>query len=273
MKQAIGMLLWMLLAIAAASVHETAAAVRELEQNVIRLHILADSDSTADQTEKLLVRDAVLAFAEKRLPADTDYETGCALISAALPEIRTLAEQTLRDSGCTDAVTVSFGENAFPARTYGDLTLPAGDYQALRIEIGSGKGQNWWCIMYPSLCIPAASDATAQTVSGILPADACALAAHPAKFELRLKCADLCIAAADKLRAQFRKTETPASPEREAGETETDQQPQPLLQPPLLQPHPQPLPQQENRRIRIMIHQMLLPQSLPHIVSTPFHRM
>lgn len=273
MKQAIGMLLWMLLAIAAASVHETAAAVRELEQNVIRLHILADSDSTADQTEKLLVRDAVLAFAADLLPADADYETSCALISAALPELGARTEQTLRKSGCTDAVTVSFGKTAFPARTYGDFTLPAGDYQALRIEIGSGKGQNWWCIMYPSLCIPAASDPAERSVSDVLPADACALAEHPAKFELRLKCADLCIAAADKLRAQLRKTETPASPEGEAGETETDQQPQPLLQPPLLQPHPQPLPQHENRRIRMMIHQMLLPQSLPHIVSTPFHSM
>ena len=266
MKQAIGMLLWMLLAIAAASVHETAAAVHTLEDHVIRLHILADSDSTAAQTEKLPVRDAVLDFAAELLPDGADYQTGCAVISGALPELRRIAEQTLRDAGCQDPVTVSFGRTAFPERTYADFTLPAGDYQALRIAIGNAEGQNWWCIMYPSLCIPAASGADA------LPEDARALAEHPAKFELRLKCADLCTAAAERLRAQLRKTETPASPEGEAGETETDQQPQPLLQP-LLQPQPLPHPQQENRRIRMMIHQMLLPQSLPHIVSTPFHSM
>ena len=264
MKQAIGMLIWLLLAAAAASVYQTAESRRMLEQHVIRLHILANSDSTADQTDKLLVRDALLARADEWLPAGADDTAAGNVLTASLPAIRETAEQALRDAGCTDPVTASFGTEAFPERSYGQFTLPAGEYRSLRIEIGSGEGQNWWCVMYPSLCIPAASESAC-----VLPEEASALTAHPENFELRLKCADVCVSALRRIRRALRDTEKPASPEGEAGGE--DQQPQPpLLQP---QPLPQPLPQHENRRIRIMIHQRLLPQSLPHIVSTPFHRM
>ena len=217
MKQAIGMLLWLLLAIAAASVHETASARAALEQEVIRLHILADSDSTADQTDKLLVRDAVLALAAEQLPYDADAEAVCAALRASLPEIQQTAERTLREAGCTDPVRVSLGRTAFPARSYGRYTLPAGDYRALRIEIGSAAGQNWWCVMYPSLCIPAAE---AQPPEECLSAEARDLAEHPEAFELRLKCADVCRAAVRLLHTQLTETETPASPEGEAGDTE-----------------------------------------------------
>ena len=263
MKQAIGMLLWLLLAAAAASVYQTAESRSMLEQHVIRLHILANSDSTADQTDKLLVRDAVLARAHDWITDGADYSAGCDALNASLPEIRGTAEQALRAAGCGDPVRVSFTTEDFPARSYGQFTLPAGTYRALRIEIGASAGQNWWCVMYPSLCIPAA-----LASSDTLPAPACALAEHPEEYELRLKCADVCISAVRRLRKALRETEKPASPEGEAGGE--NQQPQPLLQP-LLQP--QPLPQHENRRIRMIIHQMLLPQSLPHIVSTPFHCM
>ena len=207
MKQAIGMLLWLLLAVAAASVHDTAAAVRALEQQVIRLHILADSDSTADQTEKLLVRDAVLAHTAEWIPEGADYTAGCKALRTSLAEIRQTAEKALRDAGCKDPVTVSFGETAFPARSYGSFTLPAGRYQALSIRIGSAEGQNWWCIMYPSLCIPAAADTDLRDV---LPEDACRLAERPAEFEVRLKCADFCTAAVRCLRSQLTNKVPPA---------------------------------------------------------------
>ncbi len=217
MKQAIGMLLWMLPAIAAASVHETAAAKYALEHGVIRLHILANSDSTADQTDKLLVRDAVLSHASAWIPQNADYESGCAALKEAIPAVQRIAEQTLRDAGCKDPVTVTFGETAFPARSYGACTLPAGNYQALQVRIGEAAGQNWWCVMYPSLCIPAAAETEPSALfQDALPEDARSLTAHPEEFELRLKCADVCMAAVSRLRA-LTQTETPASPGGEAG--------------------------------------------------------
>ena len=84
-------------------------------------------------------------------------------------------------------MTVSLEQTAFPARTYGDVTLPEGDYQALRVEIGAAAGQNWWCVMYPAMCIPAA----AVPAEEMLDAEAYELAANPEKYEVRLKCVEL----------------------------------------------------------------------------------
>lgn len=220
MKQSFRMLLLLLLAVAAASLYDTAAAKQALEQGVIRLHILADSDRTSDQTEKLLVRDAVMQHLQDWVPADADYDAACDAIRRSLPAIRQTAEHVLRDAGSSDPVAVSFGETPFPARSYGDFTLPAGDYQALRISIGSGSGQNWWCMMYPALCIPAAAEPDPKQddralLHGALPESACDIAEQPAKYEVRLKCVDALHAAVRLLREQL--AEKPASPEQRSG--------------------------------------------------------
>lgn len=188
MKKAIVMLLLLALSAAAVNIRQTGMALRAIEHSVIRLHILANSDSTADQTQKLLVRDALLSHASAWIPADADVASGCAALRAQLPEIQRTAEQTLRAAGCNDAVTVSLEESPFPARQYGALTLPEGQYQALRVEIGAAEGQNWWCVMYPALCIPAA----AVSAEEALAADAYDLAAHPEEYEVQLKCVELC---------------------------------------------------------------------------------
>ena len=101
-----------------------------------------------------------------------------------------------------------------------DFTLPAGDYQALRISIGSGSGQNWWCMMYPALCIPAAAEPDPKQddralLHGALPESACDIAEQPAKYEVRLKCVDALHAAVRLLREQL--AEKPASPEQRSG--------------------------------------------------------
>ena len=186
----------------AAELGETAFALHEIEHSVIRLHIPADSDSTADQTAKLLVRDALLAHAGEWIPAGADFAESCSAVRAHLPEIRQTALSALQDAGCAASVRVSFGEMSFPERSYGSFTLPAGDYTALRVEIGSGEGQNWWCVMYPALCLPAASDCEP---ADILSAAACDLTEHPDEYELRLKCVDLFRTA---VRRVTRKTET-----------------------------------------------------------------
>ena len=188
MRKIIGMLMTLIFAVLAVNLLQTEHTLETVEENVIRLHILANSDSTEDQTKKLLVRDAVLENAESWLAGCDTTAERCAALRSQLPEIAQTAEQTLRAEGCNDAVTVTFGVTAFPQRTYGRFTLPAGNYQSLNISIGAAEGQNWWCVMFPSLCIPAASDRQQET----LPAAALDLTEHPERYEIRLKTVDVC---------------------------------------------------------------------------------
>ena len=198
MKKALRLFTVLLCAVIAVNLLHTEAMLEEVEHSVIRLHILANSDSTADQTQKLLVRDALVSRSGEWIPEGATWSEGCGALREKLPEIRQAAEETLRAAGCTDSVQVSFGEAAFPERQYADLTLPAGNYQALRVEIGTGQGQNWWCVMYPALCLPAAeTDAVmaAHFDRGVLE-----LVGQPEKYEIRLKCVELWRAVVKKLR-------------------------------------------------------------------------
>lgn len=187
MKYAFRFLSILLCAVIAGSLLRTEEMLEQIEHSVIRLHILADSDSTADQTVKLLVRDELLKQADTWIPAGSDWAEGCAAIQSHLPQIRKVAADTLKKAGCDAPVSVSFGESDFPARQYGEITLPAGTYQALRVEIGSGSGQNWWCVMYPALCLPASSAQSLTECSGEgIPA----IAEQPETYQIRLKCVD-----------------------------------------------------------------------------------
>ncbi len=129
-----------------------------LQENLIRLHVVADSDSPEDQSLKLLVRDAVTQHLRPIL-ADTDsVEEAKAVLSNALPELQQLAETVLHSHACTDAVQISLRREAFDTRHYDTFSLPAGVYESLRIQIGTGQGKNWWCVVFPSLCLPATTD-------------------------------------------------------------------------------------------------------------------
>ncbi len=124
--------------------------------DVIRLHILAASDSDADQKNKLLVRDAVL---EKYGSALRDYPTqelAARAVTALIPEIERTAEETLRSLGDAHRVRVTLTEEEYPRRSYAYFSLPAGSYLSLRILIGEAEGQNWWCVLYPPLCLDTA---------------------------------------------------------------------------------------------------------------------
>lgn len=129
-----------------------------LRQNVLRLHILANSDSEFDQNMKLKVRDALLDSGILSGAHDLDEAEENA--AKKLRDIETLAEITLEEYGCYYPVRAAIEDIGFDEREYGDITMPAGKYRALRIEIGEAKGHNWWCVMYPPLCLPAASDVT-----------------------------------------------------------------------------------------------------------------
>lgn len=130
----------------------------ELRESVLRLHILANSDSETDQDLKLSVRDALLENNSEIFEGADSREEAEWLAEKKLGRIEQIAEETLAKQGCYDEVSAKIVTMYFDERTYGDIVMPAGNYSALRVEIGEAKGHNWWCVMYPPLCISAACE-------------------------------------------------------------------------------------------------------------------
>lgn len=128
-----------------------------LRNELIRLHVVAASDSEEDQTIKLRVRDAVVESLQQGMADVQDTDQALAYLEENLPKIEALANETLQKLGCTDTASVSLMEEAFPTRDYDTFSLPAGVYEALRIVIGDGEGHNWWCVVFPKLCLTATS--------------------------------------------------------------------------------------------------------------------
>lgn len=133
----------------------------ELGRKVIRLHVIANSDSPEDQALKLRVRDRVLARAQEILEQSADMEQAEQALTAALPELTREARETLAAEGCAQPVQARLEPAEFPTKVYDSFSLPAGKYLALRVIIGEGRGQNWWCVVFPPLCTAAASDVPA----------------------------------------------------------------------------------------------------------------
>lgn len=125
---------------------------QELAQKVIRFHVRANSDSTEDQDLKLLVRDAVGAYMQQELFGITDADESRVRIKQDIPAIIDTAKNTIAQQGYDYSVTAVLTRADFPKKTYGSYTFPAGEYEALQLTIGQGKGKNWWCVMYPNMC-------------------------------------------------------------------------------------------------------------------------
>ncbi|MCI6966525.1 stage II sporulation protein R [bacterium] len=121
--------------------------------SVFRLHVIANSDSEKDQAVKLRVRDAVLAYERARMADVSTAEEARQRLMEDGAGLLATVEQTLRAAGMEYGAYLETGVFPFPERVYGDAVYPAGDYSALRIVLGAGKGQNWWCVMFPPLCI------------------------------------------------------------------------------------------------------------------------
>lgn len=135
-----------------------------LADQVIRLHVLANSDSEADQALKLKVRDRVLETAEEYFTPGVTLEETQAVLTAHLADIAAAGAEQVAEEGYQYPVTVSMEENYwFPTKEYTDFALPAGNYTALRVVIGEGGGQNWWCVVFPPLCLGTVSETAAQT--------------------------------------------------------------------------------------------------------------
>lgn len=123
-----------------------------LAQEVLRFHVLANSDSEEDQELKLFVRDAVLAYLEKEMPTQMDVGQTKLWIREHVREIEQTGLDAVVEQGYDYPVNAAVTTCWFPDKTYGDLTFPQGNYEALRVEIGAAKGHNWWCVLYPGLC-------------------------------------------------------------------------------------------------------------------------
>ncbi len=137
-----------------------------LSEELIRLHVVGASDSKEDQQVKLQVRDAVIACVEENMAAAENANDAEAVLQNMLPQLETVANETLESMRFSQRATVSLQKEAFPARDYDTFSLPAGVYRSLRVTIGQGQGKNWWCVVFPSLCIPAASEEFEDTAAG-----------------------------------------------------------------------------------------------------------
>ena len=129
-----------------------------LHDELVRLHVVGASDSDEDQSVKLQVRDAVLESLEAELQNLTDADAAMAYLQENLPKIESAANSFLESAGVSDRVQVSLDREEFPTRLYDSFALPSGVYQTLRIVIGAGEGQNWWCVAFPDLCMGATTE-------------------------------------------------------------------------------------------------------------------
>ena len=137
-----------------------------LAGQVLRLHVVANSDSDRDQALKLLVRDAVLARAGEILDGVPDRESAEQALEPHLDELARTAAEVLEAEGCGDAVTVSLADQWFPTKEYDGFSLPAGQYRALKVTIGEGRGRNWWCVVFPPLCLGSVTEESVEAVAG-----------------------------------------------------------------------------------------------------------
>lgn len=135
---------------------------QRLSEKIVRLHVVANSDSAIDQAVKLRVRDAVLREAQRLTSGSRDARQS---IAAHLPALEAAANAELQRLEIADSASVNFRRELFPTRTYDTFALPSGVYQSLRVTIGQGRGRNWWCVIFPSLCIPATTDGFAEAAA------------------------------------------------------------------------------------------------------------
>lgn len=159
-----------------------------LADKVVRLHVIANSNEAADQALKLRVRDAVLAEAGAALGGVTDRAAAEAVLSAHLPRLAEVGEDAVAEAGYDYPVAVSLTDHWFPTREYPGFSLPAGTYRALRVVIGEGAGENWWCVVFPPLCLGAVTEqADAEEALAALTEEEVALITGAEGYVLRFK--------------------------------------------------------------------------------------
>ena len=135
-----------------------------LSDSVFRLHIIANSDSSADQELKLKVRDKIIEYMNTLTSNSSDKKDVISIVNNHLDSFKEIALNTIKENGYNYDVNIEIGNFHFPTKSYGDISFPAGNYNALKIEIGDAIGQNWWCVLFPPLCFVNSS-------TGVVPDD------------------------------------------------------------------------------------------------------
>lgn len=138
------------------------AVSKDLENNLFRLHVIANSDQEEDQNLKYIVRDSLISYMNSISANCTSKEEIITIVQNHKEDFYNIARETIKNNGFDYDVQIEIGNFEFPTKTYGDISLPAGYYDALRVKIGKASGQNWWCVMFPPLCFVDVS-------SGIVP--------------------------------------------------------------------------------------------------------
>lgn len=159
-----------------------------ISDQVFRLHILANSDSAEDQQLKLKVRDEILKKGEKVFASSNSLEETIELCKNNIALFQQTAEQCLKDNGSDYDVKVYVDKEYFNTREYDEITLPSGIYNALKIEIGQGKGHNWWCVMFPAICLSSVTD---DELNKYLSEDEQKLVNSDSKYEVRFKIVEI----------------------------------------------------------------------------------
>lgn len=150
--------------IALLSFNYSKAISSNLSDSVFRLHIIANSDSSADQELKLKVRDNIINYMNTLTSSSSDKKDVISMVNNHLDSFKEIALNTIKENGYNYDVNIEIGNFHFPTKSYGDISFPAGNYDALKIEIGDAIGQNWWCVLFPPLCFVNSS-------TGVVPDD------------------------------------------------------------------------------------------------------
>ncbi len=156
----LSILLFIYTSICALSYAQTVSS--DISDSVFRLHVIANSDSVEDQNLKYKVRDKLIEYMNTLCANETSKEEAIKIAESHKDEFQKIAETTIKENGFDYSVKINIGNFEFPTKTYGDISFPAGYYDALRVEIGDAKGQNWWCVMFPPLCF-------IDVTSGVVP--------------------------------------------------------------------------------------------------------
>jgi stage II sporulation protein R len=154
------------------------------------MHILANSDSPQDQELKLKVRDALLERSEEIFGGCDSLEQAEDSVSQNLELIQSIAEQVVAENGYDYPITVELTNMQFDDRTYDDIVMPSGYYDAVRVTIGDAEGHNWWCVMYPTMCVSAYVEDSPSNPEDYFEGDTLDVLQNHEKYKLRLKCVE-----------------------------------------------------------------------------------
>jgi len=142
------------------SIFYTKSISSELLNDVLRLHVIANSNSDEDQNIKYIVRDRVLEYMNSLIIENSTKENAISILNEHLDDFENIAIQTLNENGFFYSVKIEIGNFKFPTKSYGNVSFPAGYYDSLRITLGEGNGENWWCVMFPPLCFVSIDNGT-----------------------------------------------------------------------------------------------------------------